>query len=90
MKLAVTLTHWAFHKTGDEYTAPECRVQILTGIVQGHPKIPDGEKVSTSAVLAINGRRVQTEHTLYLLTGEPEAEYAAWAKQNGIAIPGGK
>ncbi len=42
----------------------------LNGAVFGHPSVPDGTRVATSAVLCIDGTRAETRNTVYRL-GQP-------------------
>jgi hypothetical protein len=79
----VTLDEWEVtYADEDPFMAPEQTGIVLVGKVTGHPKKPDGTRVSTSRVLRAKGRRVSTESgTVYLLR-EPSAEYRAWLAEH--------
>ena len=76
----VKLTNWCVI-TRNATTEPEMH---LAGIVHGHHSIPDARDVTTSKVIAANGRLVTTEHTVYEL-GDPDPEYAAYLKSINFA-----
>jgi hypothetical protein len=75
------LTEWSltFPKSADPYQHPELRAMVsgltMSGIVHGHPRIPDGLPVTTSCVVEfdLKHRRVVTKSgTKYRLVGPPD------------------
>lgn len=60
------------------YTAPEVAGIAVAGEVQGHPKKPDGTRVTTSRVVRVSGRKFWTESgTAYELVGDPDPRFLA-------------
>ena len=85
-KPTVWLDSWAIVPHDDSpYLAPELRRMCLHGKVTGHPSFDNGEYVTTSVVLASNGREVETHNTIYNL-GMMSADYKKWCFSNGIEV----
>jgi hypothetical protein len=71
---AVRISNWYTRrpKYADPYQAPELVGLSVAGEVHGHRKKRDGERVTTSRIVRIDGRKFWTESgTEYLLEGEP-------------------
>lgn len=83
----MTLRDWAVRPGSDNaFLAPELGGIRLSGLAYGHPRFAAGHAVTTSQVIAVDGRRVTTESgRVYLLEGEPEAAYLAWLAEQGRA-----
>ena len=60
----VTMTDWYLVS---DFRANSCRMPILVGIVDGHPRKKNGTLIWTSAVCELRGRLVRTAHTVYWL-----------------------
>lgn len=61
-------------------------IRYLQGYVFGHPHRKDGTHVTTSRIDTVEGRRVTTRNTTYIL-GEPDQEFVKWCKEKGCHIP---
>ncbi len=68
------LDNWCLTSNQDGYKAPEQVVPKLHGIVIGHPRISDGESITTSRLLGRRGDLIATRNTLYRL-GAIDPEY---------------
>ena len=77
------LENWSVG-TKDPYTPPE--YARVSGTVYGHPRFQDGEFITLSTVIEVNGIVIRTKNTTYLL-GEPDAEYVRWCLDNGYDRP---
>jgi hypothetical protein len=56
----------------------------MSGNVFGHPKRPDGERVTTMTIVRVEGRRFWTSSgSAYVLEGEPLPQYVTWLKSLG-------
>ncbi len=68
------------------YLAPELAGLAVAGEVRGHPRKPDGTRVTTSRVVRVEGRRFWTESgTLYELDGDPEPQFLEFLASAGRA-----
>jgi hypothetical protein len=82
--MVCVLQDWSFRAyLPTPYHAPELAEQRLTGMVYGHPKFEDGQRVTTSQVKKSEGRTVVTQNNTYRL-GRVSRSYRRWLKQNGI------
>ncbi len=81
----IHLSNWALEfARGDAYDAPEIRGLCLVGEVAGHPRRPDGTRVKTSPIVAVEGRVVRTRSgSVYELNGDPHPAYLAWLAECG-------
>jgi hypothetical protein len=88
-KPVVIMKDWAVvgDDTGNPYRAPEYAPPHLHGRVFGHPRKADGSEVTTSRIVSVEGRRIETRHTVYWLEGPPEPTYVAWCNEHGIPPP---
>jgi len=77
---------WALCSTGDGYTAPEVFGRCLRGVVTGHHRKDDGERVVTSRVVSAEGRTATTASGTTYELGEPDPEWLAWMVEHGIAF----
>lgn len=79
-----TLSHWWLHLNRN---APDLPSEIVgfafTGVVYGHPKLPDGELVRTSRLVSVQGREAVTQFSRYEL-GDPDPEWLSWLSDNGF------
>ncbi len=81
----VRLEQWLvdYTDTDDGYIAPEAKHRSLVGTIYGHPRRPDGDKIRTSRIVNVDGRRVTTgSGTVYEL-GEVHPEYLKWMVRSG-------
>lgn len=81
------LQNWSLRYIGEFndnlYLAPELRTLSLHGEVYNDEKgrFKDGEVVTTSHIMNIDGRVVTTRNTVYTL-GDVDPNYVAWHKEN--------
>lgn len=66
----------------DPRCPPEESGIVLRGRVKGHPRKPDGMRVTTSCVADAKGRTVRTESGTVYELGRPSEGYLAWLKAN--------
>lgn len=82
----VRIVSWRLvHSEAGPFTAPELRTSHLRGQVFGHPRKPDGLLVTTSAIVSVEGRLVQTTNNLYELF-EPSSDYLVWLQEQGLKL----
>ncbi len=80
----VRLENWHVAvRPSDPYTAPELRATCLSGEVYGHPRFEDGDRITTSPVRSVEGRRAETNNTTYRL-GKVSEQYRDWCRERGI------
>ena len=86
-KPTVWLDDWSMvpDNEGNPYMAPEMIRPTLHGRVSGHPLHEDGTYVTTSRILASNGREVETCNTVYNL-GLMADGYKKWCSSIGIDV----
>lgn len=79
--------------------APAAAWTCVAGTVFGHPKAIDGQRVTTSAIVRVNGLRFWTASgNAYVLEGEPLPKYLTFLKSLGreyeptrpLAVVGGR
>lgn len=58
----------------------------LNGEVYGHDRFDDGERVSSSVILNVQGRKIETHNTIYIL-GEIDPKYLQWCIDQGCHVP---
>ena len=81
-----TLKNWAVRRgESNPYQAPELITTLLEGEVYHHPKLKDGEKITTSAIISTMDNIVETVNSFYELK-EPCVTYQAWCESEGITI----
>jgi hypothetical protein len=87
----IRLREWAV--TGptnpDPYMPPEAQPRRLNGAVFGHPRsrFADGDRVTTSEIVAADGRIVHTASgSTYMLDGEPAPAYVEYLAGIGYAL----
>ena len=81
-----TLKNWAVRRgESNPYMAPEAHATILEGEVYHHPKLKDGETITTSPIISTMDHIVETENSFYELK-EPCVTYQAWCESEGITI----
>ncbi len=85
--MTARLENWTCRQGGSGYEAPEISALLLEGEVYNHPvhRHFDGKGITTSNVVSVDGRTVQTRNTTYEL-GEAKPEYVQWMKDNNIAF----
>lgn len=65
----VKIKNWGVMNDSDGYRAPERTSYYLAGEVYGHPNFKDGSKVTTSRILASEGRVVTCRSRQYEIDG---------------------
>ena len=80
-----TLKNWAVRGKVNPYQAPEDMSTILEGNVYHHPKLKDGDLITTSPVINSLDNIVETANSYYELK-EPCVTYQAWCESKGITI----
>lgn len=81
------LEDWAVVVKADRYTPPEVMRECLSGKVFGHYKYPDGDEITTSYIVKVEGRRITTYSGSVYLLGQPSVGYVQWCMENGVAPP---
>lgn len=81
-----TLNNWAVVGNQTPYQAPEMVTKHLSGQVYGHPRFADGEVVTTSAIVKVDGKQVQTASGSAYILGEPSAEWVGWLAEQGVTL----
>ena len=71
---------------GDPYQPPEIRGLVLWGVVTGHPRKADGTRVTTSRIVAAEGRVVTTSSGTKYRLGRVSRRYARWCRDKGIRL----
>jgi hypothetical protein len=87
-KQKAKLEKWSVIGIGtDPYKAPEQAAIVLSGVVEGHPKISDGTEICTSPLTMISYRNkvALTTNTAYEL-GEPSPDFLRWCSENNIRV----
>jgi hypothetical protein len=80
--MPVKMTNWGMGFIGSDYTAPELRRLCLCG------DLPNGKRVTTSAVVAKEGPRTYrtSSGSLYELSGDPDPAYVAYLQGIGRTL----
>lgn len=84
-KPVYVLKNWAVRAKANPYMAPEAHATILEGEVYHHPKLKDGEQITTSPIISTMDNIVETVNSFYELK-EPCVTYQAWCESEGITI----
>ena len=78
----VKLENWSIIRSYDSYKPPEAQPAVLIGMCYGHPRLPDGEKIKTSAIQEfISKNEVRTQNTVYIL-GEIDPQYKEYRENH--------
>ena len=80
-----TLKNWEVRGKVNPYQAPEDMSTILEGEVYHHPKLKDGEQITTSPIISTMDNIVETANSFYELK-EPCVTYQACCESEGITI----
>lgn len=73
----ILLSPWAVVSPADPYTAPECRVPLLSGDAFGHPRFPDGKNITTSTPIGKDAKdNIHTKSGSVYQLGDPATAYA--------------
>lgn len=80
----ITLANWSVANPPgySRYRATElCPGISMQGVVNGHPRLPDGEGIVTSQIVRAEGLDVYTESgSHYRLIGPPDPGFVEWCK----------
>lgn len=68
------LEKWALVSRPQGYEAPENNIR-LNGIVTGHPRFTDGECITTTRIIKVEGFRVHTKSGSIYTIGQPHQDY---------------
>ncbi len=90
-KPEVKLEQWSVSSLWPAWVAPngslpDCSQIRLSGAVYGYDRFDDGERVSSSVILNVQGRRIETMNTIYML-GDIDPKYYEWCVEQGCHIP---
>lgn len=88
MSVPVRIRNWYTRrpKLASPYLAPEVVGIAVAGEVHGHPRKPDGMRVTTTRVVRTEGRRFWTASgTEYVFEGEPSPKFLESVKSQGRA-----
>ena len=69
------------------YASPEIQQRRLQGRLFGHPRFEDGEQVTTSNLVHINGYTVFTHNGSQYFLGAPNVEYVEWCRETDCHVP---
>lgn len=85
MSAPIRITDWYLRPpTTVSSLAPASVWTCVAGTVSGHPKKPDGMRVTTSAIVRVEGRNFWTASgSAYVLEGDPLPKYLTWLKSLG-------
>lgn len=88
MTAPVRLERWAVRRPrlSSPYAAPETVGIALRGDVVGHPRRPDGSRVTTSPVVRVSGRLAWTASGTCYELAEPDPRYVAAMAAEGRVI----
>ena len=67
----------------DPYAPPEMAKISLSGKAYGHPNFEDGHGITTSDVVAVDGRMVTTCSGSQYELGEIDPKYREWLEEHG-------
>jgi hypothetical protein len=67
--------------------APETQDPKLSGEVYGHDRFPDGDNITTSTIIKVEGNVVNTFSGSKYELGQPSADYVEWCREQGCHIP---
>ena len=81
-----TLEEWTVVGSSP-YQPPENSVQLLTGKIYKHATFDDGKRVSTSAIVSVNGNIIETKSGSFYKLGKPHNDYVAWCEDKGYHVP---
>ena len=84
-KAEVNIENWSVVDNNSPYTAPEARVIRLCGFIKDE-RWPDGNEVSTSRILSVDGNKVETRNTIYIL-GEADPGFVKFCEDAGVHVP---
>lgn len=80
----IRIVNWSCENARrDPFCAPETAGLVVTGVVYGHPRKPDGAKVTTSPIVEVHGREFVTASGNRYELGDPAPEYVAWLETIG-------
>lgn len=81
----IRLENWSvIVRAKDSYQAPELWSTTLYGNAYGHPKFNDGDIVSTSSIMEVNGRIIKTYNSVYEL-GKVSEDYVKWCEEHKVS-----
>lgn len=78
----IKMHNWSIGGSGDAYTPPELQVKKLRGEVYGHPRFPDGHRISSSALIEAWSRTAVTKSGTRYVLGRINPEYRKFLKKN--------
>ncbi len=82
------IENWSLKGSGGgPYDPPETRRYTVSGQVFGNPKFNDGERITTSYLVAVSGCEVETHSGSVYRLGRLSDEYMEWCRENGCHIP---
>lgn len=86
MSAPIRISQWYLRppKGTSRSRAPTASWTCVAGTVFGHPKATDGQRVTTSAIVRVEGRSFWTASgNAYVLEGEPLPKYLTFLKSVG-------
>jgi hypothetical protein len=85
------LENWSIDTSILQPTNQEARLSIsLTGDVYGHPSRPDGQQITTSPVVSVEGKVATTHSGSRYLLGEASEQYTEFCRLNNLPLPVGE
>lgn len=83
------IENWSITKyPSNPYQAPELWQSALQGIVYGHPRIQDGERIATSTIQAINLKEswAETQSGTNYQLGEIDPKWVEFMNEKGYKL----
>ncbi len=82
------LEDWSIKcRSASPYTPPELMGQKVSGAVYGSRWFKDGERITTSVILRVDGSQIQTASGSLYYLGEPSEDYVRWCLEQGCHVP---
>ncbi len=80
------IENWSLSDWGP-YDLPENQRFKVSGQVFGNPKFFDGDRITTSFLVAVSGCEVSTYSGSVYRLGKPSDDYMEWCRENGCHVP---
>lgn len=84
------LENWSTVSVDNEtnrYTPPEAKSVYLNGEIYGNPRFTDGNRITTTRIVKIDGNLVETYSGSKYELGEPDPKFVEYCKNNNLYVP---
>ncbi len=84
----IRVDNWRTVHLAGPYVAPEINPVGISGVVPpgADPRRPEGSPITTSMVVAIEGRVVTTKSGTRYILGKIQSAFRRWMRKQGIAF----